>query len=1057
MLRWLVDKSLAIPKAVLAAAIALVVVCAWQLPQMKVDALPEYAPVIVQIQTEALGLSAQEVEQMITVPLEQDLLNGVAWVEHISSESVPGLSKIDLVFEPGTDPLEARQVVQERMTQAHALPNVSAPPQMIQPTSASGRVAMIGISSATMSPVELGVLARWTIRPKLMGVQGVANVAIWGQRERQVQVQVDPERLRAKGVTLEQVVHTAGNALLVSPLSFLEASTPGTGGFIDTPNQRLGVQHMVPIRDADDLAEVVVEDQPGQMRLGDVTTVVEEHQPLIGDALVASGNGFIIVVDMLPGANTREVASSVEAAMDVLAPGLTGVAVDTSLYRPASYVEQMTGNVRTAALLGAGLALLVLLATLVSWRRALVSFVAATLSLAAAMLVLHLLGWTLDALVLLGLAAAVVAVVDDGVSTVERLSRRNRAAGPGTHDDPPSALTSAEGSGAMAGRVQSVAVGAGKVIAFGSVVVAAAVLPLLLLAGLAADAFTARFGLTVLVALGTSLAVALTVTPALCTLLLRRSPEPALSRRWRGTHRRSLSAVVRRPVAVMGVTALAALGAVAFGLPGVMDRSLMPSLREPYLLVQWDGAPGTSLTEMARIGGRVGDELRALDGVSGVSSHFGRAVTSDTAAGANGGMVWVAIAEDADYDRTVAQVRQVVDGYPGMAREILTYSTERVSQHTASTTRPITVRIYGEDEAVLREQAERVRQVLAEVDGVVDPTISTQAMEPTIQIDVDLAKARAHGVKPGDVRRAATTLLSGIQVGSIFDRQKVFEVQVWSTPQARENISDVAALLIDTPSGDLVTLGDVAKVSVAPSPTTIRHDGVSRRLDVTADLRDRGVDAALADVQESLVGVSFPTEYHAEVLGDFADRQDAERTAMLFGAFALLVVFLLLQAAFESWRLAAIACVTIPACLLGGLVFARLAGPDFTVATGAGLLAVFAFAVRAVLSLVFRAQELADEGTVTAPYVDAASERATPVVVAAVAAAAVFLPVIVLGSVAGLELIQPFAVVVLGGLVSTVLAVLFLLPALCSRWAPAEAHLDAAAPSAPAAPALDGG
>ena len=1035
MLHWLVDKSLTLPKAVLAAAIALVVVCAWQLPHVKVDALPEYAPVTVQIQTEALGLSAQEVEQMITVPLEQDLLNGVAWVKHISSESVPGLSKIDMVFEPGTDPMEARQVVQERMTQAHALPNVSAPPQMIQPTSAAGRVAMIGISSTTLSPVELGVLARWTIRPKLMGVQGVANVAIWGQRERQVQVQVDPEKLRAKGVTLEQVVHTAGNALLVSPLSFLEASTPGTGGFIDTPNQRLGVQHMVPIRNADDLAEVVVEDQSGQMRLGDITTVVEEHQPLIGDALVASGDGFIIVVDMLPGENTRDVASSVEAAMDVLAPGLTGVAVDTSLYRPASYVEQMTGNVRTAALLGGGVALLFLLATLLSWRRALVSFLAATLSLAAAMLVLHVLGWTLDALVLLGLAAAVVAVVDDGVSTVDRMSRRSPTAG-------------------SAG---SAAAGAGKVIAYGSVVVAAAVLPLFLLTGLAADAFAARFGLAVLVALATSLVVALTVTPALCALVLRRSPESALSRRWSGTHRRSLSAVVRRPVAVMGVTALAALGAAAFGLPGVMDRSLIPSLREPYLLVQWDGAPGTSLPEMARIGGRVGDELRALDGVSGVSSHFGRAVTSDTATGANGGMVWVSIGEDADYDRTVAEVRQVVDGYPGMAREVLTYSTERVAQHTVSTTRPITVRIYGQDDAVLRQQAERVQAILAEVDGVVDPAISTQAMEPTIQIDVDLAKARAHGVKPGDVRRAATTLLSGIQVGSIFDRQKVFEVQVWSTPQARENISDVAALLVDTPSGKLIRLGEVATVSVAPSPTTIRHDGVSRRLDVTADLRDRGVDAALADVQQSLMGVSFPSEYHAEVLGDVTDRQDAERTALLFGVFALLVVFLLLQAAFESWRLAVVACATIPACLFGGLVAARLAGPDFTMATVAGLVAVFAFAIRAVLSLVARARELADEGTVRAPYVEAATERATPVVVTAVVAVAAFLPVLVLGSVAGLELIQPFAVVVVGGVASTVLAVLFLLPALCSRWAPVEADPSAAAPIAPAAAALDGG
>ena len=221
---------------------------------------------------------------------------------------------------------------------------------------------MIGISSKSLSPIELGVLARWTIRPKLMGVPGVANVAIWGQRERQVQVQVDPDKLRQKGVTLEQVVHTTGNALLVSPLSFLEASTPGTGGFVDTPNQRLGVQHMVPIHNADELAEVVLEDSATQTRLGDVTTVVEEHQPLIGDARLATGNGFLIVVDKFPGQNTSEIAAAVEEAMETMAPGLTGVTVDTSVYRPATYVEQVTGNLRTAGLLGAALALIVLFA-----------------------------------------------------------------------------------------------------------------------------------------------------------------------------------------------------------------------------------------------------------------------------------------------------------------------------------------------------------------------------------------------------------------------------------------------------------------------------------------------------------------------------------------------------------------------------------------------------------------------------------------------------------------------------------------------------------------------
>ncbi len=259
-MRSIVEAILRLRLLVVAAAAATLVVGIGQLRQMPVDVLPEFVPPTVEVQTEALGLSAAEVEQLITVPLEQDLLNGVAFLDDIRSESVPGLSRILLVFEPGTDIYRARQVVAERLTQAHALPNVSKPPQMLQPLSSTNRVMMIGLTSETVSPLELSVLARWTIVPRLVGVEGVANVSVWGHRDRQLQVQVDPERLRDQGVSLLQVIETAGNALWVSPLTFVEASTPGTGGFIDTPNQRLGIQHLSPISTPPDLAQVRLED-----------------------------------------------------------------------------------------------------------------------------------------------------------------------------------------------------------------------------------------------------------------------------------------------------------------------------------------------------------------------------------------------------------------------------------------------------------------------------------------------------------------------------------------------------------------------------------------------------------------------------------------------------------------------------------------------------------------------------------------------------------------------------------------------------------------------------
>jgi Cu/Ag efflux pump CusA len=254
MMGWIVGSSLKFRLLIVALAAAILAVGATQLRAMPVDALPEFSPPTVEIQTEALGLSAAEVEQLITVPLEQDLLNGVAFLDDIRSESVPGLSRILLVFESGTDIFHARQVVAERMTQAHALPHVSKPPQMLQPLSSTNRLMMVGVSSTKVTPIEMSVLARWTIVPRLLAVQGVANVSIWGQRDRQLQVQVNPERLRDSNVSLSQVIETTGNALWVSPLSFIEASTPGTGGFIDTPNQRLGIQHLSPIRTPADQA-----------------------------------------------------------------------------------------------------------------------------------------------------------------------------------------------------------------------------------------------------------------------------------------------------------------------------------------------------------------------------------------------------------------------------------------------------------------------------------------------------------------------------------------------------------------------------------------------------------------------------------------------------------------------------------------------------------------------------------------------------------------------------------------------------------------------------------
>src|SRR5512134_2944971 len=337
MLRSLVKGVIGFRFLVVTLAAALTVFGVVQLREMPVDVLPEFSPPYVEIQTEALGLSAKEVEEIVTVSLEQSMLAGVPWLESIHSRSLPGLSSIFLFFEPGTDINRARQLVGERMALAAAiLPPVSKKPVMIQPLSSASRFMIVGLSAKDMSLMDLSVLARWTIAPRLMGVPGVAHVAVWGNRDRQLQVLVDPEQLQAQGVTLGQVVETTGNALWVSPLTFLEASSPGTGGFIDTPNQRLGVWHVLPISSAEELGEVAVEGT--SLLLGDVAEVVEDHPLLIGDALVSESPSLMLVIEKLPGVNTLEVTRNVEAELASLQPGMPGLRFDATLFRPASYI-----------------------------------------------------------------------------------------------------------------------------------------------------------------------------------------------------------------------------------------------------------------------------------------------------------------------------------------------------------------------------------------------------------------------------------------------------------------------------------------------------------------------------------------------------------------------------------------------------------------------------------------------------------------------------------------------------------------------------------------------
>jgi Cu/Ag efflux pump CusA len=1048
MMRWIVESSLKYRLVVVAVAVAIMAAGVRQLSEMPVDVLPEFTPTMVEIQTEALGLSAPEVEQLITVPMEQDLLNGVAWLDDIRSESMPGLSRIQLIFEPGTDIMRARQVVQERLTEAHALPQVSRPPQMIQPLSSLSRVMMARLSSDEVSPIDMSVIAHWTIKPRLLGVPGVANVAIWGERNRQLQVQVDPERLRENGVSLLDIIETTGNALWVSPLTFLEASTPGTGGFIDTPNQRLGIQHLLPIKTADDLAQIpMIADDVGVdgdvqvLRLADVATVVEDHQPLIGDNISGNGDGdLLLVIEKFPDANTLKVTEGVEAALAALAPGLSGIEIDTSVYRPASSIDTALGNLGAALLVGAFLLVLVIAAFSYDWRSTVVIAVAIPLSLIAAGLVLYLRGATFNTVILTGFVVALVALVGDAVTPVHAIRRR-------LQQRPQDALATSS-----ADVVRRAVLETRGPLVYATLIGLLALLPVLFVGftwGLP-NSFFEPLALSYALALLASIAVALTVTPALALLLLRNAPldrrESPLVYHLQHRYDLVLARIVGRPRWALGIWgALVALGLAVLPLTG---NAMLPSLQDRDLLIHWEGAPGTSLPEMNRVTGLAVQELQAIPGVRNVGAHVGRAITSDQSTDVNGGEIWVNLDPAADHQAAVTAVQEVVDGFPGLDREVLTYSDERLREILSGSSDAVVVRLYGQDLDILRTKGEEVRTLIGGIEGVADPHVSALTEEPNVEIEVDLAKAQEAGVKPGDVRRAAATLLSGMEVGNLFEDQKVFEVVVWGAPETRHSVTSVRELLIDTPGGEHVRLGDVADVRVAPSVNSITHQGVFRYIDVGADVVGRDPSAVSGDIAQALEGVQFPLEYHAEILGDYAAQQAEEQKLLGFAIAALIGIYLLLQAAFGSWRLAAAVFLALPAALAGGLVAALAVDGVISLGALAGLLGVFLLTARNALVLMNSyLQTERDEGEPFHPalVLRGARERVAPVVTTAVATGLALLPLVGPAPVLGNEVVRSAVVVILGGLVTATIVSLLVLPPLFLAFAPssqAEAETD---------------
>ncbi len=1030
-MRWIVKASLQYRFLIVFLAVALMALGISQLRNAPVDVFPEFAPPRVEIQTQCLGLSASAVEELVTVPLEQ-ALNGVPGLDVMRSKSVPDLSSIVLIFKPGTDLILARQLVQERLsTVAPSLPSWATPPTMIQPLSSTSRVMKIGITSDDYDQIQLSTITFWKIRARLLGVPGVANVPIWGERMEIPQVRVDPQKMQTYDVSLNEVMNVTANALDAGLLKYATGGVIGTGGFIDTPNQRLGIHPVLPIITPADLASIPINDRKksdgSPLLLGDVAEVVIDTRPLIGDAVINDGPGLMLIVEKLPWANTLDVTRGVEAALKEMEPGLPNITIDTTIFRPATFIEMSIDNLTNSLLVGAFLVILVLLLFLYEWRVALISATIIPMSLMASLFILNLRGTTINVMVLAGLSIAIGAVVDDAIVNVENNIRRLRQ-------------LIKEGSKLSIARIildSSVEV-RGAII-YASLIEIAALLPVFFLEGLSGAFFRPLAGAYVVAGLISPI-IALTVTPALVFIFMSNAPlehrqSPVVT--WLHRHYdKVLARVIQLPALAYGtITFFVLAGLIVLPL---LKQELLPSFKETDFLMHWLAKPGTSRPEAVRITTQASKELRSIPGVRNFGAHIGQARNADEVVGMYFTENWISIEPDVDYDSTLAKIQETVDGYPGLVRDVQTYLKERIREVLTGSSDTIVVRIYGPELETLRSQAELIRQSMEGIDGAVDLKVQLQVDVPQIEVQVDLAAAEAYGLKPGDVRRAASVLMTGEEVGDLYRDGKVFGVNVWSIPEARDSLTDIENLMIDTPSGARIRLADVARVELLPSPNVIEREAQSRKIDVSANVRGRDLGSVAEDVEDTIRAMNLPLGYHAEVLGEYAERQAAQQRLLIAGTVAVIAIFFLLYTSFGNWRLAILTFFTLPWALAGGVLAAFIFnGGVLSLGSLVGLLTILGIATRNGIMMISHFQHLEEEEGETFGLdlvLRGARERLAPIIMTALTTGLALVPLAIAGNIPGHEIEHPMAIVILGGLVTSTLLNLLVLPTLYLRF-----------------------
>jgi CzcA family heavy metal efflux pump len=1036
MLKALVRFAVRRPGVVIGLAVTLLLYGMSVVVRARLDVFPEFAPPQVSIQTEAPGFSPEQVEILVTKPVE-DAINGVNGVAVIRSQSIQGLSVITVVLAQGTSVRDARQMLAERLAEVgRRLPPAVQAPVLSPLTSSSSTVLIVGFTSTTRSPMDTRTFVDWVVRPRLLATPGVAKVAIFGGEVRQLQILADPVRLQVHGLGLSDLVDAAARATNVRG-----------AGVIDDPSQRIVVRTEGQLLTPEALGNSVLRAGPGSvLRLRDVATVQDGADTKFGDGAINGEPGVVVVVSGQLGSNTKEVAAAAETVLAGLAPAIqaAGLTLHPDLFRPSAFIDLAIHNITVALLVGAVLVALVLLLFLFDLRAAAISLSAIPLSLLTAIIVLDRFGFSVNTLTLGGLAIALGEVVDDAIIDVENIARRLRE---NRRLERPRAAIDVVFDASLEVRHS---------VVYATFVVALVFAPVLTMSGLQGALFR-PLGIAYILATLASLAVALTVTPALALVLLahrgRTSHESAVLRLLRRQYETLLRRVLRHPRGVAFATATVCVAAL--GLLPLFGSAFLPDFREGHYVVHMAAVPGASLEESMRLGRMVSNAIARDPRVHAVAQRAGRAELSEDTWGTHYSEIEVELKPlDAEAARSVEDsLRAHLAGFPGVSFAIRGFLAERIEETLTGSTAEIVVRLFGDDLDSLDVAARRVAQMAQALPGAADVQYDAPPVVPGVDIRLRPTELALYGLAADDVLRDVETATRGTRVGQTFEADRSTDVVVRLAPQARQRPEDLRRLPLRSPTGRMVHLGDLADIGRSSGRYLISHQGTRRVQTVTANTVGRDVSDFARDLEGRLARPGIlPRGTYAEFAGTATAQRAAERELLLHSLLAGAVIFLLLWLAFADLRRLLLVVANLPFALVGGILAVAAGGAVLSLGSLVGFVTLFGIATRNAVMLVSHYDHLvvADgEAWNEATARRGASERLGPILMTATVTGLALLPLALGSGDPGREIEGPMAIVILGGLVTSTLLSLLVLPTLAlryGRFGPSPADQPVAAP-----------